>query len=124
MKKKSNSTYRARLNARGYEQVDGEHYDEDSKASPVVQAATIRIVLTLILMMGWYAILMDQGSIPSWRVRKGSQSVYGSTGRAREILSYRMVTTLTKDLIWNQASSKSILAEVTRGIGTHEISTK
>jgi hypothetical protein len=59
MKKKANGTYRAHLNARGYEQEDGEHYDEDSKASPVVQDATINLVLVLIVMMNWYAILCD-----------------------------------------------------------------
>jgi len=41
MKKKANGTFRARLNARGYEQVDGEHYDEHTKAAPVVSDATI-----------------------------------------------------------------------------------
>jgi hypothetical protein len=28
MKKKANGKYRARMNARGYEQIDGVHYDE------------------------------------------------------------------------------------------------
>jgi hypothetical protein len=34
MKKKAYGVHRARLNARGYKQVDGEHYDEDSKFAP------------------------------------------------------------------------------------------
>jgi hypothetical protein len=59
MKKKSNGTFRARLNARGYEQVDGEHYDEDAKAAPVVNEATIHIVLIIILMTGLSAELLD-----------------------------------------------------------------
>jgi len=59
MKKKANGTYRARLNARGYEQVDGEHYDEDAKSAPVVNDATIRILLILIIMAGWAAQLLD-----------------------------------------------------------------
>jgi hypothetical protein len=59
MKKKASGTYRARLNARGYEQIDGEHYDEDSKAAPVVQLATIFIVLILTVVMSWHAILLD-----------------------------------------------------------------
>ena len=45
MKQKANGTKHARLNARGYEQVDGEHYNEDSKAAPVVCEATIHIIL-------------------------------------------------------------------------------
>ena len=41
MKKKSNGVKRARLNGRGYEQVDGEHYDASSIASPVTNDVTI-----------------------------------------------------------------------------------
>jgi hypothetical protein len=59
MKKKSNGTYRARVNGRGYEQVDGEHYDEDSIASPTVNITSFRIVLVLMLMMNGYAHLVD-----------------------------------------------------------------
>jgi hypothetical protein len=51
MKKKVNGTFRAsRLNARGYEQVPGKHYDPNSIAAPVTSDVTIRIVLTLLLM--------------------------------------------------------------------------
>ena len=35
MKKKSNGTFRARINMRGYEQIDGDHYDSASISSPV-----------------------------------------------------------------------------------------
>jgi hypothetical protein len=59
MKKKANGTIRARLNARGYEQVDGEHYDENAKAAPVVNEATIRIVLILMIMTDWHAEAVD-----------------------------------------------------------------
>ncbi len=41
MKKKANGTYRARLNARGYEQVPGKHYDPNSIAAPVTSDVTI-----------------------------------------------------------------------------------
>jgi hypothetical protein len=47
------------LNARGYEQVDGEHYNKDSKYAPVVTNATIHIILILIIMAGWWAELLD-----------------------------------------------------------------
>ena len=59
MKKKSNGTYRARLNARGFEQIEGEHYDTDSTASPVASETTIRVVLTLMVMAGWHAEVLD-----------------------------------------------------------------
>jgi hypothetical protein len=57
MKKKANGVHRARLNARGYE--DGKHYDEDSKFAPLVDDATIHIVLILVIMSGWYAELIN-----------------------------------------------------------------
>ena len=37
MKKKSNGTLRARLTARGFKQIDGEHYDSDDVSSPTIK---------------------------------------------------------------------------------------
>jgi Reverse transcriptase (RNA-dependent DNA polymerase) len=59
MKKKASGVYRARLNARGYEQIDGEHFDKDTKSSPVVSLMTIMIILILMVMAGWYGSLTD-----------------------------------------------------------------
>ena len=59
MKKKANGTFRARLNARGFEQRDGEHYDSSKKAVPVAQQATIMIILTTMTMAAWHAASMD-----------------------------------------------------------------
>ena len=59
MKKKANKTYRARMVARGFEQIDGEHYDENDKSSPVISEITIRICLVLMLMAGYYAEVID-----------------------------------------------------------------
>ena len=41
MKKKANGTYRARMNAQGYKQVDGIHYSKDAKAAPVANEIVI-----------------------------------------------------------------------------------
>ena len=59
MKKKSNGTLHARLNACGYEQVDGEHYDKDGVASPTVNITTVRVMLVLMLLMFGYGHLVD-----------------------------------------------------------------
>jgi hypothetical protein len=59
MNKKSNGTYRARLNARGYEQVDGIHYDSSNISSPVTNDATIRIIMVLMIIFKWSAQLVD-----------------------------------------------------------------
>ena len=47
MKKKTNGKFRGRLNARGYEQVDGQHYHSENIAAPVTNANTVRVVMTL-----------------------------------------------------------------------------
>jgi hypothetical protein len=88
MKKKSNGTYRARLNARGFEQVDGEHYDSQTKAAPVVNEATIFIVLILMVMGDLYGELMDvcgaflngefsRGEVIYMSVPQGFEKYYG-----------------------------------------------
>ena len=59
MKKKSNGTYRARMAARGFEQVDGLHVDHNTKSAPVISHATVMIMLILITMRGWYAHMLD-----------------------------------------------------------------
>ena len=46
-KMKSNGDRRGRLDARGYEQVDGRHYTSDSIAAPVTNSITVRTVLML-----------------------------------------------------------------------------
>ena len=64
MKKKSNGVYRARLNMRGYEQVDGDHYDSASISSPVTNDVSIRVMLALMLMAGHKAYIVDvQGAL-------------------------------------------------------------
>jgi hypothetical protein len=59
MKKKANGTYRARMNASGYEQIDGVHYDENSKAAPVANKIVICMAMVLIVMASWWAELLD-----------------------------------------------------------------
>jgi len=52
MKKKANGRSRARVNARGFLHVDGEHYNSDNISSPVTNEATIRVVLVLSYFIG------------------------------------------------------------------------
>ena len=42
MKKKASGKFRARLNARGFEQVDGIHCDKNTKSAPDTNEITIR----------------------------------------------------------------------------------
>ena len=74
MKKKSNGVYRARINARGYEQIDGEHYKEDKKAVPVVNDTTFHVLLMLMLMAGWCAEVLDvKGAFPHGLFEDGEE---------------------------------------------------
>jgi hypothetical protein len=59
MKKKANGTFRAKLNARGYKQVDGVHYDSHNISAPVTNNVTVCIVLTLMIMADWTGKTLD-----------------------------------------------------------------
>jgi hypothetical protein len=59
MKKKANGTYHARMNAKGYEQVDGKNYDKMMKTVPVANEITIWMILVLIVMATWAASVID-----------------------------------------------------------------
>ncbi len=49
-KKKSTGKLRGRLNARGFKQIEGVHYDGSITHAPVTNASTSQIVLILMLM--------------------------------------------------------------------------
>ena len=59
MKKKASGKYRARVNARGFEQIAGVHYNPDNKAAPVANMTTIRIIFVLMVAARWYSHLLD-----------------------------------------------------------------
>jgi hypothetical protein len=59
IKQKASGDVHGRLVARGYEQIDGVHYDSSSKAAPVVIDTTIRIVLILCCLARWRADVED-----------------------------------------------------------------
>jgi hypothetical protein len=75
MKLKSNGTRRGRLNARGYEQVDGSHYASDSIAAPVTNPITVRIVLMLYCMnRTWISAIIDvEGAFLQGRFANGEE---------------------------------------------------
>ena len=89
MKQKADGTLRARLNARGFEQKAGEHYEETGVSSPVVNEASIFLILILTCMAGWYMELNDvngaflnglfsHGEKPYMYVPKGFERYYPS----------------------------------------------
>jgi hypothetical protein len=58
-KKKASGRYKAHIPAREFEQREGEHFDSSDKESPVVNDSNIRIILTLIVMAGFWAEIVD-----------------------------------------------------------------
>eukprot|EP00957_Ditylum_brightwellii_P093861 7147614-Ditylum_brightwellii.AAC.1 len=74
IKPKVNGTKRERLNACGFEQVDGLHYDSQDLLAPVVNDMTVRIVMTLIIMASWTAELLGvQGAFLNGRFQNGER---------------------------------------------------
>ena len=73
-KKKSNGTLRARMVARGFRQIDGQHYDGSSIHAPVTNPGTIRTVLVLMLMAGMTAEVVDvKGAFLKGDIEKGQE---------------------------------------------------
>jgi hypothetical protein len=83
MKKKADGTYRARLTARVYEQIDGLHFDSSDTSVPVVNDITIRIVF----MAGWTAMLIDvKGAFMNGRFKDEACDAIPIMSRLREMI--------------------------------------
>ena len=59
MNNKANGQYHAHLEARGFKQANGKSFEYLDISSPVVHDITVRIVLTMLLMSGWAAHIVD-----------------------------------------------------------------
>ena len=59
MKKKYNGKLRARLNGRGYEQIDEMHYESSDMHVSVANNTTVRSIMVLALMTGWLGLIAD-----------------------------------------------------------------
>ena len=125
MKKKSNGTFRARLNARGYEQVEGKHYDEHDRSAPVVSAITIHIVLVLILMMGWYAVVMDVKGAFLYGEFDEAHKVYMEVPQGWErFYPSNVILMLLKTVYWMSSKCKGVLEEAVASVETDGIQAK
>jgi hypothetical protein len=89
-KRKANGVRRGRLNARGYEQVDGVYYSAQDIAAPVTNPFTVRTLLTLLCMHPrWISKIVDvegaflqgkfeNGEIIYSEVPDGMEEYYGA----------------------------------------------
>jgi hypothetical protein len=58
-KLKADGSIRCRLAIRGFQQIDGVHFDASDKADPVFCDVTIRVMLILAIMANWLAWIVD-----------------------------------------------------------------
>ena len=75
IKKKPNGKLRGRLNTRGYEQIEGRSYYNDSIAAPVTNANSVRIVWVLMAACPeWIAVVIDvEGAFLQGKFVNGEQ---------------------------------------------------
>ena len=74
MKLKANGTKQARINAQGFEQINGVHYNDNLKVAPIVNDVTVRIVLVLTVMARMWAKLLDiKGAFLNGRFENGEK---------------------------------------------------
>jgi hypothetical protein len=76
MKKKSSRTLHGRVNVRGFKQIDGQHYDSTSISVPVTNAMTIRIALTIMLMQGGIAHVVDVKGVFLYGKFEDGETIY------------------------------------------------
>jgi hypothetical protein len=73
-KMKADGSTRCRLAIRGYQQIDGVHFDASDKAAPVVCDVTIRVMLILAIMANWLAWIVDvEGAFLKASFQNGEQ---------------------------------------------------
>ena len=117
MKKKVNGVYRARLNARGFEQVDGEHCNEDDKAAPVVNDAAIHIALVLVLMAGWWAEILDaRGAFSHGEFEEGQEVHMDAPQGFERFCPKKCGAAFVENFTWCETSSDGILAQAVGSI--------
>eukprot|EP00957_Ditylum_brightwellii_P001938 149394-Ditylum_brightwellii.AAC.1 len=76
-KLKSNERKQARINGRGYKQVNGVHYDSTSIHDPVTNENSVRIMMVLVLMAGWAGHISDvKGAFLKDSLDQGVETMY------------------------------------------------
>ena len=77
MKLKADGTMRARMNARGFKQIPGQHYEVDNISSPVTNTASIRIAFTLLALASLSGWVVDvKGAFLLGEFKPGDPIIY------------------------------------------------
>ena len=119
MKKKANGTYCDRLNARGFQQVEGVHYDAAEIASPVTNDMSIRIVMVLNLMAGWIDKIIDvKGSFFCGELDEVNEPVYMAAPEGFEKhYANQVVLFLLKTIYGLKNTAKAFCKELLKKFG-------
>eukprot|EP00957_Ditylum_brightwellii_P017545 1321705-Ditylum_brightwellii.AAC.1 len=75
-KMKSNGEKRVHFNGRGYEQIDGVHYNSTSFHAPVTNEACVHIVMVLTLMADWIGQINNMKSAFLKGTLDGTEQMY------------------------------------------------
>ncbi len=115
---KSNGVLCGRINVRGFKQVEGQHYDNTTISLPVTNAATIRIVLTLMVMSGMIAHVVNvKGAFLHGDFENG-KNIHMKIPRGdlrREAFSGKERDPIEEMPLWNGAGRESILEKAITG---------
>ena len=128
MKKKSNGQFRARLNMRGFEQQDGDHYDSASISSPVTNDVSIRVLLTIMLMANMNAYIVDvqgaflhgefdNGEILYCKIPEGFRDAYDPTVERWKLLKTAYGLKQAARMFWNKIVKVMNQMGFTRSVG-------
>ena len=106
MKQKADGTKRARINARGFEQIPGEHYDETGISSPVVNEASIFIILTLMVMGRMFGELNDvKGAFLNGEFSQGEKLFMKVPKGFEQYYPANVMLIAFEDYLWIEAGS-------------------
>ena len=103
MKQKADGTKRARINVLGYQQIPGVHYDKNNISSPVVNEASIFIILILIVMARMYAELNDVRGAFLKGLFSCGKKLYMRVPQGFEVLSNQRFAGAVEDYLWIEA---------------------
>ena len=120
MKKKASGIYRARLNARGFEQVNGIHFNQENIASPVTNDMSIRIVMVLALMAGWISQILDvKGAFLHGEFEEGEEPIYMEVPQGFEkYYGPDVVLLLLKTIYGLKQAAKAFWTELLKAFGS------
>ena len=110
--KKPDGTFTARNAIRGFMQVEGKHYDDNDKSSPVATEVAIRIVFVLVIMAGWYQHLVDvEGAFLNGYFEDPERhKIFMKVRSLRKMVSKLGDILIVEDSIWNNSSCIAILS--------------